>query len=212
MPVSRRKISAVVKDFDRELTQLEKFDAQNQKNFSSPSRSITKQQMHFLTEAVFFRSFRSYERFMRDIFLLYCMEQQPISNSKVRSYLKPKDFLHTETIIRSSMRFLDWAHPDDIIKRAETYLKNGFPIKDSITTHRVQLDGFRHIRNHIAHNSKESYDKYIGVIRRYYRTIPLTIPTPGELLLKPDNQDPTKYVLITFFDLLRLLSSDLTNP
>lgn len=212
MPVSRRRIEAVVKDFDRELAQLVRFDAQNQRNFSTPSRSITKLQLHFLTEAVFFRLFRSYERFMRDIFLLYCMEQRPISNPRARSYLKPTDFLHTETLIRSSMRFLDWGNPDEIIVRSETYLKNGFPIKDSIATNRVQLNRFRHIRNHIAHNSKESYDQYKKVLRNYYRTIPLTLPAPGALLLKTDNLDPTKYVLITFFDLLRILSSDLTNP
>ena len=211
MPKTRRKISAVVRDFFAELRRLEKLDAQNQAGLlpSSP-QNITRHQLHFLTEAIFFRAFRAYESFIRDTFLLYCLEASPRSGAKVRSFLKPIKFSHAEQLIQSSMPHLDWTNPDILIPRAETYLKEGFPIKLAYTSHREELMDFKRIRNHIAHDSNESLQAYKIVLRKYHGTIPLTIPSPGQFLLLNDRIDPSKYILLTFFDLLRTLSNALT--
>lgn len=210
MPIARRKLSAAVRDFRHEMAQLERFDAENQSNFSSAIRSLSKKQLHFLTEAIFFRAFRSFEGFTRDIFLLYCMGKRTLDGSKVVSHLKPSGFFHAEILIRSSMRFLDWANPDTLIERSEIYLKEGFPIKLPVTSSRESLHDFRKIRNHIAHDSKESLDGYKSVLRRHFRTVPLSIPSPGEFLLVSDRVDPTKYKLLVFFEQLKNLASDLT--
>jgi len=209
MHIARRKLSAVFRDFQYEITQLERFDAENQSNFSSATRTISQKQLHFLTEAIFFRAFRYLEGFLRDIFLLYCLQKRPMDGSKVISYLKPSGFMHAETLIKSSMRFLDWANPDELIKRSEIYLKDGFPIKLPVSSNRESLQDFRKIRNHIAHDSKESLDDYKNVLRRHYGIIPLSIPEPGEFLLVPDKVNPTKYKLLIFFEQLNILASDL---
>lgn len=210
MPLVRKKTSAVERDFNIEISRLERFDVENQKNFTSPAKTISKIQLHFLTEAIFFRAFRSYDKVIRDIFLLYCLERQPKSGEKVLSYLKPKGFLHTEALIKSSLRFLDWANPDIVIERAETYLAGGFPVKLPLSSHRQVLHDFRKIRNHIAHDSKESYDGYKSVIIKHFGTIPLSVPSPGEFLLRNDKSDPSKYILQVYFNLLKSLVSDLS--
>jgi hypothetical protein len=210
MPKYRRKISAVFRDFENELNRLERFDGENQARFSSSTSALSRHQLHFLAEAIFFRSFRAYEGFIRDIFLLYCLEKRPRSGRKVTSYLTPKDFVHAEGMLQSSLRFLDWTNPDTVIERAGLYLKNGFPIKLPYTTHREPLMDFKRIRNHIAHDSKESYSGYQIVLRHHFGTIPLTIPSPGEFLLISDRNNPNLYKLQTFFVLMRQLSLDLT--
>ena len=211
MPTSRRKLSAVLNDFCEEIARLERYDRENQAKFStSVGVRISKKQLHTLTEAIFFAGFRAYENFMRDIFLLYCMEKQPRSGTRVNSYLKPKDFEHAEQLIKSSMRFLDWSTPTQVIDRAERYLKDGNPIKIPISTNLQALTGYKRIRNHIAHNSKESMDDYKTVLRNHYGTIPTTIPSPGEYLLQPESGNPHRYKLLTFFDLMKKLAQDLT--
>jgi len=127
------------------------------------------------------------------------------SHSRISIY-----FLHAEELIQSSRRFLDWTNPDTVIDRSELYLKDGFPIKLPYTTNRETLLDFKRIRNHIAHDSKESLAGYQVVLRRHYGTIPLKIPPPGEYLLVPDSNDPSKYKLLVFFALMRRLSTDLT--
>lgn len=210
MPRSRRKLSAVLRDFDAELNRLERYDAENQTRFSSSPSTLLKHQLHLLTEAIFFRGFRAYESFVRDVFLLYCLGKRPGSGVRVTSFLTPRDFEHAEDMIQSSMPILDWANPDLVIQRADLYLKDGFPVKLPYTTHRETLMDFRRIRNHIAHDSKQSLAGFQVVLRRHYGTIPLRIPTPGEFLLLRDKSDPSKYKLLIFFDLMRQFSRDLT--
>jgi hypothetical protein len=210
MPRSNRlRLSACYNDFVREINRLERFDNQNQVNFTNGY--LTKIQLNLLVESIFFTGFRSYESFIREIFVLYCMEKPPRSNSKVVSYLKPKSFLHSEQLLKSSMSFLDWNNPDTIIERAETYLANGHPVKLPYTTNRVVLKEYKLIRNQIAHDSLESFENYKKVVRRYYHgTLPLTTPSPGEFLVLPSRTNHSNYLLLDFFDLMRSLSYDLT--
>ena len=213
MPKSRRKISAVLKDFQKIILKHERYDAENQKNFSSIGKYIrlSKTQLFLLTESIYFASFRAFEGFLRDIFLLYCMGHKTLSGNRVISYLNPKDFSHAEKLIRSSMKFLDWASPDELIDRSEIYLKDGYPIKTPISTNLQPLREFRKIRNHIAHESSESYSEYIKVIRNYYTVVPLRVPSPGEFLLLSDRRVGNQYKLITFFNLVKKISINLTN-
>ena len=125
MPKFRRKLSAVTRDFQTELKRLERFDAINQTMFSTSASVLSKHQLHFLTEAIFFRAFRAYEKFLGDIFLLYCLEKRPRSGAKVTAYLNPKSFAHAEKLIQGSQRFLDWLDPDTVISRAEVYSRIG---------------------------------------------------------------------------------------
>ncbi len=210
MPQIRRKVSAVANDFRAELGRLERFDSENQSRFSGSSRTLSKPQLWFLTEAVFFRAFRAYDGFIRDIFLLYCLEKRPLSGFPVKSFLKPRNFLHAERLLQSTRPFLDWANPDMVIERAETYLADGFPIKLPYSSNRETLSDMRYVRNHIAHESKESLSAYVRVLIRHYGTVPLTTPSPGEFLLEIDAADPNKYKLQVFFDVMRRLSFDLT--
>jgi hypothetical protein len=208
MGLTRRKISTVLKDFHKELKRLEIFDSQNQKNFLKGN--LSKQQLHLLTEAIFFAAFRAYEGFIRDIFLLYCMEKKPRTGKRVKSYLSPKSFNHAENLIQSSMPFLDWVSPDTVIERAELYLEEGFPVKLPYTTNLLALRTFRRIRNHIAHNSSASLEEFKKVLKDHYGTIPMNIPKPGEFLLVSEKRDRNKYKLLTFLELMRTLSHHLT--
>lgn len=210
MPKARRKISAVYNDFYKEIKQLEKLDQKNQAKFSNEKNRIFKYQLIILTEALFFAAFREYENFLREVFLLYCLEKSPRSGIVVKSYLKPKDFLHAESLIKSSMRFIDWANTSNLISRAEIYLQQGHPIKTPLSTNLDTLNDYRYIRNHIAHNSPESLEEYKKVLRKHLGTIPMNIPRPGEFLLLIDKKTPSKYKLLAFFDLMEKIADQLT--
>lgn len=207
----RRKMSAVLGDFCIELDRLERFDSENQRSFSNNRRrKLSKMQLYLLTESIFFASFREFEGFIRDVFLLYCLEKASVSGKRVKSYIRPKGFVHAEELIQSSMPFLDWNSPDTVIQRAELYLEDGFPIKLAFTSHLNELRDFKRIRNHIAHSSKESLDGYKKTLKNYFGVVPLNIPSPGEFLLVTEAKKPSKYKLLTFFELMRKISVDIT--
>jgi hypothetical protein len=211
MSPSRRKTSTVLRDFQAEIQRLEKFDSENQIKFTASGRKgeLSLRQLHLLTEHIFFVGFRTYEGFIRDLFLLYCLEKPHSSGKKVVSYLRPKDFNHAEVLMKSSMPFLDWASPTAVIERAETYLNDGFPVKLPYETNIQSLREFKHIRNHIAHNSNESLEGFKKVVKGHYGTMPLVVPSPGEFLLVPDRANPKKYKLLVFFELMKKIANQL---
>ena len=209
MPVKNRvKVSASYNSFIKEIERLKKFDFANHNKFLK--KELTKSQIELLVESIFFAAYRSYEGFLREIFLLYCLEKQPKRKPKVKSFLKPKDFEHSEQLIKSSMRYLDWTSPDTVIDRSEIYLHNGHPIKLPFTTNKQSLYEFRKIRNHIAHNSVESQSEYEKVIKNYYNYLPLTIPSPGQYLMLTLKKKTGNYILLDFFELMKTISVDLT--
>lgn len=139
------------------------------------------------------------------------MEKKSTKKPNAKSFLKPNNFLHTEQLLKSSMEFLDWTSAESVIERAELYLKNGHPIKLPYTTYKLQLNNFKKIRNHIAHNSIESEKHFSKVVRTYYHgIIPLTIPSPAQYLMLTSRSNPSNYNLLDFFDLMNQISNDLT--
>lgn len=210
MPVkSRIKISAAYNSFIQEITRLERFDFQNHLKFNN--NELTKAQMELMVESIFFAGFRAYEGFIREIFVLYCLEKTTIRKANVKSYLKPKNFQHSELLVKSSMPFLDWTKPEAVIERSELYLENGYPIKLPYTTNLQQLKNFKTLRNHIAHNSIESEIQYEKIVRTYYNGVrPIKIPTPGQYLMLTSRTNPGNYLLLDFFLLMKTISIDLT--
>lgn len=205
MAKKRIKISAAYNDFCSQINSLKSFDSTNQTNFQN--NGLSKKQLHFLTESIFFNAFREYENLVRDVFLLYTQEKKRMDGRKVTSYLNPKDFFHAESLIKSSMPFLDWNTPNKVIERSELYLKDGYPIKTPYTVYRTELFQYKRLRNHIAHNSAESLKSYMKVLRSYFGTNPLNTPNVGEYLVLTSKQDGTKYHLLEFFDLIEEMAN-----
>lgn len=205
MPRIRRSTNAPLAQLNAEINRLIRYDSKNQLDYSgASSQPISKHHLHLNTEALFSKAFRSYEDFIRDVFLLFCQGSSKSKGKKVQSYLKPKNYLHTEEMIKSSMNFLDWTSPDIVIARAELFLKDGYPVKLPYTASRMHLRDMKVIRNHIAHNSVESLDKYKRTVRSHYRgVLPLDIPTPGQFLLLTEPANPSQYKLQFYFDFIK---------
>lgn len=207
----RRTPAKCLADLKAELASLSKLDVLNQRQFSERGGGasfLTKTQLHVLTEAIFFAAFRSYEQFMLNVFVLYCCGIQPNRRRLVRPYLKPRTLKHAEELVQSSMPFLDWSSPHKVIERAETYLQDGYPIKDVISANIDGLRNLKRIRNHIAHMSKESRLEYLKTVRHHYGTNPLKIPRPGEFLLLRQ-AGSTTYYLSYYLGLIEIVATQL---
>lgn len=205
--------SACLSTLQSEFRTLRELDDKNQQLFmrSNSAGGLTKAQLHLLTESVFFAAFRAYEQFLRNVFLLYCCGIQSCGRKLVRSFLQPKTIQHAETLLKSSMSFLDWSSPDTLIERAEAYLKDGYPLKTPLTTNLEELRTLKKVRNHIAHMSAESLTEFKKVLKTHYGTIPLKLPRPGEFLLLKTKNNPTSYYLRSYMDLMENIAMQLTN-
>lgn len=202
--MARRKISAVTNEFSDKIRSLNHIDIRNQERHSSNGQST---ELVLLTEAIFFRGFRAYENFLEDIFVLYTMEKPTIRGRVRKSYLQPKNFEHARELLSSGKRFLDWTNPETVIERAEHFLKNGGIIKNPLIGAKRDLLDMRALRNHIAHNSKESHIQFEKVVRRARGTLPVHHVRPGDhLLSQVRGGAPESYYLDYYFDRLLEIS------
>lgn len=212
MTTPRRKPSTVFSVLQAELRRLERFDIDNQRRLLPTGQNISMistRQLQLLTEAIFFAAFRAYEQCVSELFILYCMGAVKTGRRRVVSFLNPRDSMHATQLIQSGMRHLDWTSPDIIIQRSETYLRDGYPFKDPYTVNLESLRDCKRIRNYIAHQSPESLEDYRKSLRKYYNTLPLTLPSPGQFLLLPEKDITAQYKLQTFIALFRDISARL---
>jgi hypothetical protein len=106
------------------------------------------------------------------------------------------------------MPFLDWSSPDCVINRAETYLEDGYPVKDVLSANIEILRDLKRIRNHIAHMSKESHTGYLKTVKKHFGTIPLKVPEAGEFLLLA-RSGSSSYYLIEYLQLIDNVATQL---
>lgn len=210
--MERRKVSTAYNEFIAEIDAVLRLDAHNQRRFrGGPGRpnatSLTLGQMHLMTEGIFSRAFSHYELFLEEIFILYTRKKPTRGGNTVRSYIVPKDGVHAREMLKSSMTFLEWNSTETVIKRCETYLEDGNPIKLSMTTHSATLQRMRVIRNAIAHRSQEAQSRYNAVVRQELRAAPLRPLPPGAFLLTADPAALPNYFLITYLDVLKRVAS-----
>lgn len=204
----RLTIDAALRDFQREINRLIRFNRINQERFLSGQ--LNQAQIDLLVESVFFNSYRHYENFIRESFLLCCLGKVS-KRPKVRSFLNAKSFEHSEYLIKGTKPFLDWANPEELIRRAETFLENGYPFKLIIAAYSTQLKVYKKLRNHVAHDSIESLNHFKGILSVYFGYLPLAIPTVGSFLMQASLNNAGNNLLDDFFKTLGDITTKLAE-
>lgn len=207
----RRKVAAVHTTFKEDIDALLRLDALNQQRYrAGPGRpgpaSLSKGQMTLITEGIFVRAFTYYELFLEESFLLYVRGRATRGGKKAKSYIAPKNTIHAREILQGQMKFLEWNSADTTIKRSETFLVDGWPIKQAITSNLARLRSMRKIRNAIAHRSPEALGDYTNVVTTELRARPLDLPAPGEFLLLSDPSSPPSYFLVSYLEVLKTVA------
>lgn len=188
-------VQGCLKTLESGLCELSLLNQKNQETLKSPS-----QQLCLLNESIISNAFRRFENFIENSFLLYLMENKTITGNHVKSFLRPKDLDHAYEMIKSTQIYIKWNDANTMRKMSEIYLDDdGFPLKIPIITNLQTIDEIRIVRNHIAHNSRESERSYKNVIIKYYGTMPSNIPGPGELLQKIVESGTQKKMLLSIY-------------
>lgn len=165
-----------------------------QKSLNLEGENISDAERYFFYENIFIRIFRAYENLIEEAFLDYLVGEPALNGDKIECFLKPNDKDHARKMITSGMPFLDWTSPSNVIDRSETYMRDGGPIKVAIASSQQFLQQAKKIRNHVAHNSTESFKVYSGVVKDILLTLPMKVPVAGELLATIPKQGNSKNV------------------
>lgn len=212
----RRKISASLATFLRTANRLKALEADSRKRLSTAPRrpkigTLSIIQLEVVEASIFFELFRSYEIFIEEVFILYCMGKSSLSGNTAQSYIAPKSYWHAVDMIKSSQNFLDWTTPDTVVSRSELYLKDGEPIKSVYTANMNLLRNLKRLRNHHAHNSRESYSGYLKVLQNELKAVPPNELRIGQFLLMPDKLNPHQFYIQKYIGEFEKLANLIAN-
>ncbi len=205
--MSSRSINTALRKFSETCTALKRLDETNQRNLSHSKTKakigqLTKKQLELLTEGVFLSSYRAFELFINDSFILYLMGKPSLSSRIADRYFYPASFRHAYDTLKGQQRFLSWNSPESIVDRAESYFKGGWTFSSSLKARNESLLDLTRIRNYIAHDSAESKSKYNIVLRKHYTIFPLVAVPAGRYLLLPMRGNVGTYYLLEYIDLM----------
>jgi len=133
-------------------------------------------------EALFLRSFATYESDVEQLFLHYVTGGTSLGGEPANTYLRVTDITLARKLTRAGWRFLSWSKPQEIRTTADTYIEEGWPISNIMSAKSQELADCERIRNRIAHRSIESLQQFNVVQRNLLRTERLFPISPGQLL------------------------------
>jgi hypothetical protein len=184
---SHKKIESACATSEAELKRLSSLHEKNKRNFNRsvgrPSANqISAAQMNVLTEGILLRAFRQYENLVSEVIILCALGKAPPISRRPKCYLSTRNRDHAENMFRSNQKRLEWANVQEVIKRCDLYFEKDMYISVLLKSKLTLLEDIRLIRNHIAHNSEDSYSSYTKRLVNYTPIIPSIIPEPGMFL------------------------------
>lgn len=107
----------------------------------------------FVIESAFLKLFIAWETFLEGCFLLFLLGQQPRTGVPVTSLARPNGLEHARGMLIGTQRYVDWANPDIVVRLADLYLRDGFPVSNVIGSIKATLLDMKTVRNASAHLS-----------------------------------------------------------
>lgn len=165
------------------------------------------EQKRMIYESILLRCFRSYENFIESSFLKYLIDNfDNPQDVKYRHFASPYDFNHARKMVSFSggSQYPDWSDPNKVRARSNVFLNEDHPLGLAIGGKTAEIKWMQKIRNHIAHNSKESIIQFQKVIKGIMIVPVSPTPSPGEFLSYTPKRGPLKNreVLAGFIDII----------
>lgn len=140
-------------------------------------------QLEWVHEAALLKVGVAFERFLETSMGLYVLGERTTSGFRPR--IRKKVAMNLPAILevfRGDQDFVGWNTPEQIIKRAQKWLRNGEPYLTSISAASMTINFLKQARNVIAHDSENANEKFEKGIRRLYGALPRA-RSPGALLI-----------------------------
>jgi hypothetical protein len=196
MPIPTLLVS--YRDFDQaesRITDLISRSASFLEQRGGSLRHITAKDKYLVTEICFLRLLLEWEIVVEEFFSrMLCRAQRnsPPQPGPLARFSRIDD---AKRALRGGRGFVRWINPDEVLRLAPIYFRNGEPFASPFRAAYQQLNEVRIIRNRVAHSSARAKDAFLRLMRDKYGYNPRGM-TPGRYLLDrlPSNPLATQYL------------------
>lgn len=196
------RIEGARREFETKIRQAEGFllRCRGVRHASLNRRGLKARQVEWIAEAAVLKMVVATERFFEVTMALYVLGERAPSGYRPRR-LRRVSSSATEMmkVFRGDQEFISWSDPSTVIKRAELWLSGGEPYRTTLSGASQLLSYLKKMRNAIAHESDNAYEKYKTATRGLYGALPRRV-LPGTQLMQPPPQGIAYLVGPTLFD------------
>jgi hypothetical protein len=142
---------------------------------------FTNRYCEMITGLAFLQAFLAWEKFLEESYILYLLGKASPSGFTVRCYVSPHCRDHAINFTKAGNRYSDWTTISQVVDHADLHFKDGRPYTDALRPKVNLFNEMKIIRNAIAHNSDESREKFMSMVRGRLGHFPIGL-NPGKYL------------------------------
>lgn len=162
-------------------------------------------------EAAFLKIQTAWEVFLEEIFLSFLCGSQPLSGDMVVPYFTVNDVEIARKILYQEKAYCDWTDIDNVVmRRIKAFFLSPNRIEQALSTVKGDLQDILNIRNHIAHSSKKSKDRFAKICIKKLGGNP-NLHRAADLLLMSDNKNPQDTYFDTYTYILETIAIEIAG-
>lgn len=174
-------LEAALKRFRRTVRECQRFADDARKWSAASARPrLTPTRRDSMVELAFLRVFLAWESFLEEAFILFMLGRAPASGQAPARFVNPPNRPIARDLVAEGRPFPKWT-ADEVRRRASRFFRGGRPFETALKASQQTLQDLNTIRNAVAHDSEDSWEKFKTLVRRELKTLPLGL-TVGKYL------------------------------
>ena len=147
-----------------------------------------------MIELAFLRAFLAWESFLEETFILFMLGSTPVGGKAPTRYVTPPNRPLARDLVAEGRPFPKW-NTEEVRRRASRFFRGGKPFEPALKASQQTLQDLNTIRNAVAHDSEDSWDRFKSLVRRELKTLPLGLSV-GKYLdtTRPGINPPITYM------------------
>lgn len=148
-----------------------------------------------MIELAFLHAYLAWEVFLEESFVLYLLGMKAPRSAAPHRFTFPPSRQHAKNWIREGRDHARW-DASNVSARAQRYFRGGKPFSSVLRKHQGVLDQSKTIRNAIAHESDEAYEKFKNLARDMLNGVLPSGLTVGRFLdtIVPGSSPPQSFL------------------
>lgn len=189
------RLDVALRRFQRTVDDCQRF-ADDARRWSLPGASphISRARRDSIIEMAFLQSFLAWESFLEETFLLFMTGNKPSRGRAPTRYVSPPDRQAARTIAAEGRPFPKW-NVSETRRRALAFFRNGRPYDAVLRGSQQALQDLNTVRNAVAHESDDAWDKFRDLVRRELTVLPVGLTVGGYLnTVRPGTAPPAAFM------------------
>lgn len=188
-------LDSTLRRFQRTVRECQRL-ADDARRWSAPGAHprLTPSRRDSMVELAFLRVFLAWESFLEETFILFVLGNTPTGRRVPIRFVNPPNRPVARELVADGRPYAKWT-ADEVRRRSTRFFRGGWPFEPALKASQQALQDLNTVRNAVAHDSEDSWEKFKKLVRRDLKTLPSGL-TVGKYLdtVRPGTTPATSFM------------------